>query len=302
MLAVVAGGAAAVWAYTRGPRWREHSPRTRALLLVCRTGAVACLIVALLHPSWVSERVSQRKPVVAVVLDDSESMGRPAENDANGPSRYARAVEALRGSLMPALKERQELRVFDVQGRLIESRRLPDAPRQERSPLTGTLLGVQRELGEGAANSLAGIVLLSDGSETPDTGGDADLSQLRVPVYAVQLAAEGTQAGPPDLAIQAVSANRHALVGNTVQAAVDITASGEVPATTVPVTILDGDRAVATRTISGEPARRRSAWSWSSRRNGRANSRIRCSWGRWWARRRWTITARHSRSPCGPNR
>ena len=252
-LAVVAASAAAAWAYTRGPRWREHSPRTHVLLLGCRLGAVACLALALLHPSWVSERVSEHRPVIAAVLDDSASMGRPAEGDANGPTRYARATEALTKALAPALKGRQELHLFDVEGRSLESDKLPKAPLGEHSPLAATLLRIQHELGDASAGTLAGIVLLSDGAQTPGATGDNDLSQLHIPVYAVQVAAETAQTGPPDLAIQAVSANRQALVGNTVQAVVDITAAGAVPATAVPITILDGDRAVATRTIQWRP-------------------------------------------------
>ena len=93
-----------------GPRWREHSPRTRRLLLGCRLGAVVCLIVALLHPSWVSERVAQRRPVVAVVLDDSESMSRPAKGDANGISRYTPGPVRSQGRVA----ERRALRALPV--------------------------------------------------------------------------------------------------------------------------------------------------------------------------------------------
>ncbi len=259
-LAVVVGLAAVVFAYTAGLRWRQYSRLTRVSLLSLRAGAILCLLLALVHPAWVSQRTVEEKPVVAVVLDDSESMTRPAaagEASEDAPSRYARALELLHQHIRTNLQETHQVRLFDVEGRAVDSDDLPEAPAGARSPLTNTLLRVQRDL---SRQPLIGVVLLSDGAETIDRPAIGGLEQLRVPVFPVEIADESTNTSdPPNLAIRAVSANRRALVNNTVRVAVDLTATGRVEAANVPVTIRDGGRTVATRTIQlrpGAPAMR----------------------------------------------
>jgi len=257
-LALLIGIAAVVLAYTLGLRWRQYALRTRLTLLSCRLTAIACLMLALLHPSCRQEQTVDRKPVLAVVLDDSQSMSRPAAGSVDpgtGVSRYARATELLNKRIMPAVRDDLDVRVYDVEGRPLDPSQLPSQPTAPRSPLTRTLLRVQQDLIRSqqplAPNTgTAGILLLSDGAEVADEPVPAGLDQLRLPVHTTPVAAPLAQlAGPPDLAIEAVSANRHARVGNTVQAMIDLTATGQTPAARVPITILDGARVLASRTI-----------------------------------------------------
>ena len=278
-LAVLAAIAAVVLAYTLGLRWRQYSMRTRAALLSCRLAAVSCLLLALLHPSCRQETSVERKPALAVVLDDSQSMGRPAAgliDSTTGPTRYALAVEVLQKHVLPAIRSDLDVRIYDVEGRPLDPSHLPPQPTGPRSPLTQTLLAVQQDLVRSQqglpAGATAGILLLSDGAEVADAGdGTAAgrdqvgkgqvshafqasdpiaLDQLHLPVHTVTVAAPVAQlVGPPDLAIEAVSANRHARVGNTVQAVLDLTATGQTPAASVPITILDGNRVLASKTV-----------------------------------------------------
>jgi uncharacterized membrane protein len=146
-----------------------------------------------------------------------------------------------------------DVRVFDVEGRPVEPSALPAHPLGPRSPLTQTLLRVQQDLLRSQQDLpqavTAGILLLSDGAEVTDEPAGS-LEQLRLPVHTVEVAAPLAQlAGPPDLAIEAVSASRHARVGNTVQAVVDLTATGQTLAASVPITIFDSTMALASKTV-----------------------------------------------------
>ena len=266
-LVIAASVTVAVLAYTTGFRWQQTVPGARFGLLGLRVGAVACLFLTLLHPTWVSERSLEEKPVLAVVLDDSASMGQiaaeaetqgltdrgaearaPASGDAGPrPSRYALALTTLRDGLLPAAARTFEVRLYDVQGRALHPERLPAEATAPCSPLTDTLLRVQADLRD---RPPVGIALLSDGRETAAEPALGSIDQLRIPVYALELAAASASAPrTPDVAIRAVSASRRALVGNTVSVAVDLEATGVGAATRIPIAIADGADVVASRTV-----------------------------------------------------
>lgn len=262
----------ALLAYTTGFRWQQDAQPARFGLLALRLGAVVCLFLTLLHPAWISERTVEEKPIVALVLDDSASMartagaakpprsevveGEPQDERIAGdePSRYAHAVAVLREDLTPVLAERHRLRLYDVEGRALRPDDIPETAVGRRSPLTDTLLRVQRDLRDAP---LVGIALLSDGAQTSERPALGELSQLHVPVHAIDVAgAAGGGAGAADLSIQAVSANRRALVENTVRVGVDIAVAGDPGSARMRVSILDGNQVTASRSLSWQPGER----------------------------------------------
>jgi len=257
--AVLIGVAAVVFAYTTGLRWRRYPAVVRVGLLALRMGVIAVLVIALLQPAWVRQIRTTQRPVIAVILDDSRSMSQSVDNQTGGadepgrmsPSRYEQAVDVLGDELLPALADTHRVELFDVAGVSLSPDDLPTVADASRSPLTGTLLNVARDF---AGEPLAGIVLLSDGREVSQEPAAGDLDRLGVPVYAIDLT-EGRSSGPspPDLAIQAVSANSRALVGNTVQVAVDMTLQGEPGAINVPVSIFDGPDLLTSRIVARRP-------------------------------------------------
>jgi uncharacterized membrane protein len=236
---------AVVGAYLSGLRRHQHLRMSRRVaLLLLRLGAIACLLFALLHPALLQKETQIKKAIVAVVLDDSQSMSSPlgaSENAAEGkavPTRYARAVETLQAKLKPALGQRYRLAVYDIQGQPLDIEHLPPSPTATVSPIGDTLSSVERDL---AGEPLSGIVLLSDGIQNTPQPSIAGPDELHTKVYPIELASRKTAlAGPPDLSIQSVAANRLALVGNTVRVKVDIATNGEAGATQVPVWITDG--------------------------------------------------------------
>lgn len=248
-LVIAAGVTGVVLAYTIGLRSQRPAPPVRMGLLSLRLGAVTCIFVALWHPVCTREAPGLLRPTLAVVLDDSASMGQPAAvaSGAPAPSRYDRAAAVLRDRLQPLVAGTHRLRLFDVDGRSIDARPLPNSPAETSSPLTDTLLGVQRDLRD---QHLAGIVLLSDGREVCPRPTVGTIEQLEVPVHTVQFLDDSGAGAATSVSIQAVSANRRALVNNAVRVTVDVAAEGLSAGVRVPVTILDGTRPAATTDIA----------------------------------------------------
>jgi len=270
-LALAAGVVGVVTVYAVG--LLQHAPASVSHLglLGLRLAAIACGVLALWHPAWVREEQVAQRPMLAVVLDDSASMAQPARAPQMGGdkvvSRYESAADVLTRRLRPTLGRACELSLFDAEGRALDGNKLPRDAEGVCSPLTGTLLQVQQTLRD---QPLAGIVLLSDGREVLDRPATGGLEQLRVPVHVVQIADDSGPAGPPNVAIQGVAANRRALVGNTVRVAVNLAVSGTAQNTSVPVSILDSERPVATRTVqlSSATSGRRAELEFVPRRAG----------------------------------
>lgn len=257
---IAAGLVGAIFAYTAGLRATEHAPRARFGLLALRLGAITALILALFHPACVSVETIAQAPLVAIILDDSASMQFPAGDDTDPPppanepseSRYTRARRILASDLRPALTDRHRIALFDVQARNLDDT-LPDEPTAPVSPLTDTLLRIQRQH---AREPLAALVLLSDGAENA-AAARATLDALDTPTYAVTLTATETDlTATPDLTITAVAANQRALVGNTVRATVDLAITGPLPESPVPVTITQAGQPIAATSVTWPPNQR----------------------------------------------
>ena len=115
MAALGLGVLAVILAYTVGLRWHHQSSILRRLfLLALRLSAVACVVFALLHPTWDRPREEQSKPVLGVLLDNSRSMARPFADQSTGVSRYAKALTVLHEQVQPALGGKYRLKLFDV--------------------------------------------------------------------------------------------------------------------------------------------------------------------------------------------
>jgi uncharacterized membrane protein len=216
-------------------------------LLALRLGAIVCGLLALWHPAWVRHEQVAQRPVVAVVLDDSASMANLTGTSADKPrTRFDEATELLTRRLRPALEHSCQLELFDDEGQALDGDKLPRTAEGTTSPLTSTLLQIQQTLHD---QPVAGIVLLSDGREVTEQPTSGDLEKLHTPVHVIQFVDDTGPAGPPNVAIQGVAANRRALIGNMVRVAVDLAATGVADNTPVPVSILDGEHPVATRTV-----------------------------------------------------
>ena len=244
LLVGAAGLAVVVHAYHKMLR---RDPRFgRRLLCGLRIAAVVLAVLSILHPTWVSEEEGEKKPQLAFMLDNSISM----EQEQGGNSRYSVARKLLKGKLTSRFDGDFEVSVFDVNGGILDIDDLPDEPAEGGSPLTAGLLNVQRALGR---DKLRGIVMLSDGREIAAPSAQAGLEMLRVPVFAVDLAAaEPDEEQTADLSIQMVIANDKAIVDNAVSTTVLLASDSMREGQRVELILTEGEIPVARKLIRWE--------------------------------------------------
>ncbi len=232
-----------------GASWRE-----RATLVALRLGVVAVLLLCLLRPVLIVRTVEPQRNFVAVVVDDSRSM-RVA--DRGGAPRGALVSELFgpEAPLRRALADRFRLRFFRFAGGV---ERLAD-------PGALTFEGTRTAIGpalRGATEALAGlpvsgIVLVTDGADTTDTGWAEAVAALRaasVPVFTVGVGREQLE---PDIELSRVQPPRVVLKHTTVMVDVVVTQRG-FAGRTVPLVVEDEGRVVGRQDVvlprDGEPA------------------------------------------------
>jgi len=170
--------------------------------------------------------LSSRQNIIAVVVDDSRSMGIA---DSNGKTREAAALAALSDSVLAGLQKRFQTRVYRL-GR--ELTRVDGT--QEISPVEpATHIGdaLKQLAMETADLPVGGIVLLSDGSQnTAGTGGSGisldavqALRNRRLPVQTVGF---GKEEHAHDVEIEDVSVAAGATANARIVATISLTQQG----------------------------------------------------------------------------
>ena len=170
-------------------QWLDLGPRTsrraRLGLTALRFGAYALVLMMLLNPALLIQKVMMILPQLAVLVDSSGSMGL---GEAGGRSRLQGVVDYLHDeqrSALDKLAERYEIALyqFDDTVRMLPREDLPKVqPGGSRTDLIGAVTQV---LDDNRGAPPAGVMVLSDGVHH---GADTGLGYLRragVPVVAV---------------------------------------------------------------------------------------------------------------------
>jgi len=200
ILVALAAGAGLAFAWSYRATAAETGRRLSRILLALRIAAVALIAVALLGLTlrryvWAGER-----GVIAILLDDSESLSIPdAAPGSDDPVTRAEAMREIVGGrrgLAARLSRTASVRRYAFGRSLREIESLEDLSGAEgATDLAGALAGLPSSV-SGAADDedkggrLVAAVVVSDGSDTE--GGDvsgpvARLAGSGVPVYAVAL-------------------------------------------------------------------------------------------------------------------
>ena len=220
----------------------------RAALTGLRFLTFLLLIVFFLGPV-VIEPSPGRDAIVPILIDASRSM-RLA--DVDGQRRIDRAVELVRDELVPLVSSEFEVEVLTFGEDLAPSE--PEAVRPEgrRSDLAGALQAVQERY---QGQSVAGIVVISDGGDTGAHAAGAALDESAPPVYAIGVGAR--QLGH-DREVLSVTAGQAALAESvvTLETAVVSHGFGTSP---IPVRVLQDGRPIQVRRVTppddGSPVR-----------------------------------------------
>ena len=229
----VVGIVVLAWRATRGAQgWR------RATMIGLRAGAAAAALVVFLEPAVELRQVAREPNRIAILVDDSRSMG--LAEDAKGPTRIERARRLLAASRdkLAAWSRDHTIDYYTFSESIsATSADLANATARGKATLIRKALDQIRGRYEG--RDLAGVVLISDGAATGGFGEDSGdgalrdfLRSLDTRVHTVWAARTGLK----DVAVAKVMADEFAFVRTVVRIDAVIRTTG-MPAREVPVTL-----------------------------------------------------------------
>ncbi len=239
-LGILAAGGLLLW----------HVQRNRGLLTGVRplviwlleTAMVALLLFLLWHPAISIATLQPRQNVVAVVVDDSRSMGIPEGTQ----TRSQQAAAVLDGKLLAALAQKFQVRMY----RFGKDAERIQKTNQLNASAPASRIGdsLQQVLAESATLPLGAVVLLSDGA---DNSGGIDLdtiSQIRrrqIPVHTIGF---GREKLDKDIEIVDTVLPGHALADSRLSALVTFRQYGYAGQRAV-VSVRDGGKVLASRPV-----------------------------------------------------
>src|SRR5215469_18630361 len=191
LLPVLIVAAALGLALLVGSRQRHSEAKLRGLrvgaLWAMQSSLLALFLLLLWQPAVIVGELGSHQNIIAVVVDDSRSMGIA---DSDGKTREAAAIAALDGGVLAGLRQRFQTRIYRL-GREITPVDSPDdiAPGDLATHIDQGLEQLARETED---LPIGAILLLSDGSEnsaglgSSEIGTDAlhVLKARRLPVHA----------------------------------------------------------------------------------------------------------------------
>jgi uncharacterized membrane protein len=231
-----------IWSVYR----REARSRGVRIVLGTLRGLLLALLLVLLNRPVLTLGQSRTEPsVVAVMVDDSISMRvqDAAGSAATQPTSRLQAVEALlsRGdqSLLSELSKVHQVRLYRF-----DSTREPLAPEQlaglkPDGDHTQVLSSVRSVLADLQGQRLAGVVVLTDGRETPAkpmADGLAAVKEFGVKVYPV---AVGSDKAPTNIDLESVSVQDSAFKGDIVNVKAQVRGTGYEPGHVVSLVLKD---------------------------------------------------------------
>jgi uncharacterized membrane protein len=244
-LGFVLGGLAVVlivllaWRGTRGAR-----PGRRIALIALRGGASLCALAVFVQPAIELRQVASDPNHIAILVDDSASMGLHDGQGAPTRLEHARALLETSAVTLERWQQKHKLDFFTFSETLTATTR--DTAARGQAVGTSSQIGKALELVRSRYDGfdLAGVVLISDGAATGSLGDGTGegavkdfLRSLETRVHTVWAARPGLK----DVAIASVRADEFAFVRTVVRIDVVVKATG-YQASHLPLTLLsDGE-------------------------------------------------------------
>lgn len=245
--------AAIGWSFFYGLRskWRI------ATLWCLRALALAGFVVVLALPQKRHEEVTVLRPQLAVLVDTSESMSDPV--DEQQPRRAEKVQEFFKSPTMTAARKDFDVRVFTFDQQLVETGDdLGKAGfKGDRSNLLGALRQVEDRF---RGQPLAGILVLSDGLDTVAGSKAIESVAANVPVFPFELEKE-FKAKPKDNRVSILNVDRpqRVVVGWEAEIKVVVSGAGMIGQTIRLELWRDGERFQETTVAFGEDEQTREA-------------------------------------------
>jgi len=231
-----------------------------SVLFLIRTMAVALLVLALFQPILTVSNVVSQRTVVAVLLDDSISMGI-ADQDGKARAEFmGAAFHPQLGSVIKALPRHLEPRFFKFAG--------------DTTALTAsvdmTFTGAKTDLGQALdavrdaidPRSLAALIIVTDGAVTQATSPGEKLSAYRAADIPITTVAVGQASFARDIEVSGITMARRALKDSSMVADVLIRQRG-FDNQTIKLLVEDGGQLIASEevTLGADQGERKSPWA-----------------------------------------
>ncbi len=239
--AILAAGAALAWHVlrTRAPLegWR------RAAVWLMQAGALALILVLLWRPALSVATLRPQQNIVAVMVDDSRSMGL-AEN---GETRLQQALKALDGGLAAELRKKFQVRLY----RFGKDAERVDTTTRLSGTQSASRIGesLKQVLADASGLPLGAVVLLSDGADNSggiDRETTAQIRQRRIPVHTAGFGKERLER---DIELAEAAVPARTLAGSRLSAEVTLRQFGYSQRRTR-IRIKDGERVLASREVT----------------------------------------------------
>jgi hypothetical protein len=220
LLCLLSAAGLAAWTYRR--TIPELAPRMKWFLGGTRFAALALILFLLFEPVWQRFDRRESSPVMAVLLDDSQSAGR--ESASEGSINVAEMTRLVANGL-PRNIEGAAVEFFRF-SRSIEPVERSTATGDalafdgDRTNLSGSLSALQRRYQD---RRLAGVILVSDGIYNTGSNPLYIAEQFGAPIYTIVV---GDTTEQRDVSIRRVTANEIAYSGRQTPVQVGIRSVG----------------------------------------------------------------------------
>ena len=189
LLVLIVAGAAGIWyvIYRRSGSASLLQGSRQAVIFALQTLLLALLLVMLWQPALSVSALKAQQNVVAVVVDDSKSMGLVED----GSARRDKATQALNGGLLNELREKFQVRLYRTGERLQKIEKLEQLNSSDRS--TRLADSMKEVVAEAGSLPIGAVVLVSDGAEN---SGGIDLETIQeirrhqIPVHTIGVGRE----------------------------------------------------------------------------------------------------------------
>ena len=237
--------ASMVWQRRRAPLGQLGWWRT-LVLGALQLAFFAIVLLALWRPVINVERIRDRENVVAVMVDDSGSMN--TSDEPGEPLRRQLGTAALEDGVISRIAASSEVRLFGFSDRATSIEAFKELA--GGAPQTRIGDSLQSVLQMASSVPLAAVVLVSDGGETGETLGEADLARLAATGVPVHTVGVGPEQLDNDLELEQIEIPQTATAGEMLRAQVSVRHQKQLATR---VRIYDGAELIGAQDLTLEP-------------------------------------------------
>jgi uncharacterized membrane protein len=213
------------------------------VLWALQSSMLAAVLTLLWQPALLVSTLKSQQNVVAVLVDDSQSMGIKDGT----VTRLADAQQRLNSGLLASLARRFQVRLY----RLSDKAERIKAPDALHADATATNVGesLKQVANETAGLPLGAVILMSDGADNSggiDLETITDLRSRRVPIHTVGF---GKEQSTRDVELSDVQAPARALAGSRISAQLTFQQRG-YEGKKAKISVREGNKVVAMREIT----------------------------------------------------